>query len=365
MTGRPKGSIAAWRADQERRPRDRYLDSVDVARVLGVSRQRVSQLKNDLTFPRPRFRGWGANVWDAAGIECWAAAHRPRVARAAGRFSGESGALLLAAEAGAKDVGIHWIDTASIWFAVARGAAGDGLAGALQSIGITTQEMEAHFAAVANGTVRPGRSFRMTPHLQSFLAAVDRAVAEAGRATIRPIDVLFAFIDAPHERHPEQRRSRPPDNMLASFEARGLDVAELRRRLAAADADPTAVAQFDVRALRRPRGRRMKRPFELARNPLGYDPYTRFPWGAAFARTRDGRHLKVDGEVWFFNTDGDGFYIRAPDGRPVGYRYRMEPPPRVRRGQRWIKPVNGFMEILPMPPVEMADWPDRRFQSDD
>ena len=109
----------------------------------------------------------------------------------------------------------------------------------------------------------------------------------------------------------------------------------------------------------------MKRTFELAPNPLGHDPWTRFPWGAAFARTRDGQHLKVDGEVWFFKTDGDGFYIRAPDGRPVGYRYRMDPPPRIRRGTRWIKPVNGFMEILPMPPVEMADWPDRRFVNDD
>ena len=365
MTGRPKGSIAAWRAEQENRPRDRYLGSTDVARVLGVGRQRVSQLKKDLTFPRPRFTGWGASVWDAAGIECWAAAHRPHSAGAAGRFAGEGGALLLAAEAGAKHVGIHWIDTAGIWFAVARGAAGDDLAGALRSMGITTEEMEAFFAALSSGSVRPRRSFRMTPHLQMFLAAADRAVADAGRATVRPLDILLAFIDAPRERHPEQRRPRPRDNMLAIFEARGVDVSELRRRLVAADADSSSIAGLDVRTLRPARGRRMKRPFDLALNPLGYDPYTRFPWGAAFARTRDGQHLKVDGEVWFFKTDGDGFYIRAADGRPVGYRYRMDPPPRVRRGQRWVKPVNGFMEILPMPPVEMADWPDRRYQPDD
>ena len=104
---------------------------------------------------------------------------------------------------------------------------------------------------------------------------------------------------------------------------------------------------------------------ELAPNPLGHDPLTRPPGGAGFAVTRDGQHLRVDGEVWFFKIDGDGFYMRAPDGRPVGYRYRVEPPPRLRKGQTFIKPVNGFMEILPMPPVEMADWPDRRFVSDD
>jgi hypothetical protein len=33
--------------------------------------------------------------------------------------------------------------------------------------------------------------------------------------------------------------------------------------------------------------------------------------------------------------------------------------------KRNLKPVNGFMEILPMPPVEMDDWPDRRFGTND
>jgi hypothetical protein len=111
----------------------------------------------------------------------------------------------------------------------------------------------------------------------------------------------------------------------------------------------------------------MKRPdgLVLAPNPLGHDPWTRMPWGAAFARTRDGHHLRVDGAAWFFKVDGDGFFVRAADGRPVGYRYRVEPPPRLRRGQHFIKPVNGFLEVLPMPPVEMADWPDRRSPIDD
>ena len=366
MTERPTGQIAAWWADRAKQPRDRYLGSADVGRILGVSRQRVSQLKKDPTFPGPRMRGWGANVWDAAGIEFWAAAHRPHRREAAGRFAGESGSLLLAAEAAASAVDIHWIDTPMVWFAVTRGGAGEGLAAALRSMGVTAETLEAYFAAIQSGETRPRWSFRMTPHLQTFLAAADRRVAEDGRPIVRPIDILLAFIDAEWERHAEQRRPRPTDHILDHLDRRGLDIPELRRRLLAADVDPTAVAQFDERSLRRmPRGRRMRRQFDLAPNPLGHDPYTRFPWGAAFARTRDGQHLKVDGEVWFFKTDGDGFYIRAPDGRPVGYRYRMDPPPRVRRGQRWIKPVNGFMEILPMPPVEMADWPDHRFGSED
>ena len=364
MAFRPKGSIAAWWADSYKLPRDRFLGSADVARKLGVSRQRVSQLRRDLTFPSPGMHGWGADVWHAAGIECWAAAHRPEQPGAAGRFAGEAGALLAAAEDGARALGVHWIDTAGIWLAVAQGAGGPALSASVRSMGVTPQEIEAHFAAINSSSIRTRESYRLTPHLQSFLAAADRAVAADGRDRVRPVDILLSFIDAEWERHADQRKPRPTDNLLDQFDRRGLDIDELRRRIVAADADATLAAEFEQRKLRRvPRGRPKKREFELAPNPLGHDPWTRFPWGAAFARTRDGRHLTVDGEVWFFTIDGDGFYIRAPDGRPIGYRYRAKP--RIRRGQRWIKPVNGFTEILPMPPVEMDDWPDRRFSNDD
>jgi predicted DNA-binding transcriptional regulator AlpA len=366
MADRPKGSIAAHWADSYKLPRDRFLGSADVATKLGVTRQRVSQLRRDPTFPSPRMQGWGAFVWDAAGIECWAGAHRPNNPEAAGRFVGEASAVLTAAEQHAARMGTHWVDTAHFWLAIAAGAGGPSLAGALDSMGLTAKEIDAYIAGWQTGDIRPRRSYRMTPHLQGFLASADRAVASGRRDRVRPLDILLAFIDAKWERNGEDRKPRPPDNFLSLFDRCGLDIDELRRRLVKADADPASVAGFKPRALRRLRRTKARMPkLELAPNPLGHDPFTRSPWGAGFAVTRDGQHLKVNGEVWFFNIDGDGFYMRAPDGRPVGYRYRVEPPPRLRKGQTFIKPVNGFMEILPMPPVEMADWPDRRFVSDD
>jgi predicted DNA-binding transcriptional regulator AlpA len=366
MGKRPKGSIAAWWADSYKLPRDRFLGSADIARRLGVSRQRVSQLRKDPTFPSPGMQGWGVPVWHAAGIECWAAAHRPNRPEAIGRFAPETGDVLIAAERHAERLGIHWIDTGHMWLAIAAGSAGESLAAALDSMGMTPAEIEAYVAGRQTGETRPRRSFRMTPQLQEFLARADRAAAADGRDAVRPIDMLLAFIDAKWERHPEDYRRRSPDNVLSLFDRRGLDIEELRARLVAADAEPNAVAGFEqrkLRKLRRGSGRIPK--LDLAPNPLGHDPMKTFPWGAAFARTRDGQHLKVDGEVWFFTIDGDGFYMRAPDGRPVGYRFRMEPPPRIRKGQTYVRPVNGFMEILPMPPVEMEDWPDRQFINDD
>jgi predicted DNA-binding transcriptional regulator AlpA len=365
MVDRPKGKIVPWLADRLSMPREELLGTADIATRLGVTRQRVAQLRgDDPTFPRS-FSGYGrARAWRTAGIECWAAAHRPERPEAGGRFLGEAAALLLAAEAHAHRLNVHWVDSGLFWLSIASGAAGAGLEAAVDSMGVTAKEIEDEIGRWRGSSDTTKRVRRMNPHVQSFLAAADRSAAKGGRANLRALDVLLAFIDAKWERHGEMRTPRPPDHLLDAFNRRGLDIDELRRRLVAADADATSPGGFEQRRLKRfPRRRPTKPRFELAPDPLGHDPWTRSPWGAAFARTRDGRHLTVDGEVWFFKIDGDGFYIRSSDGRPVGYRYPEKP--RIRAGQQVIKPVNGFMEILPMPPVEMADWPDRRFLSDE
>lgn len=200
----------------------------------------------------------------------------------------------------------------------------------------------------------------MNPAIQTFLGRADRRAGDAGRGRVSAIDILLAFVDAPRQRDQSGRR-RPEEHLLNLLERRGLDIDELRRRLLAVEADPSAAARFEARRLRREARRRPKPilpDIELAPNPLGHDPRTRHPWGAAFGRTRDERSLVVDGEQWFFTTDGDGFFIRTADGRPIGYRYRIRPKPRRR-------PTNGLHEVLPLPPVEVADWPDRRFNLDD
>ncbi len=364
----PKGPIAPWLAERLGMPREELLDTADIAARLGVTRRHVVRLRrDDPAFPR-NFSGHGrAHVWRTSGVECWAAAHRPNRPEAGGRFVGQAAGLLLAAEAHARRLNVSWIDSSLFWLAIATGEAGAGLQAAPESMGITAGAIEDEVIRWRGTDDAPKRVRRMNPHVQSFLAAADRSPAEEGRTTLRALDVVLSFIDAEWQRYGDMRAARPTDHLLDVLDRRGLEIGELRRRLVAAEADPTTVGGFERRTLKPLRRRTARKlpQLELAANPLSHDPWTRWPWGAAFARTRDGQHLKVNGEVWFFNIDGDGFYIRAPDGRPVGYRYRMEPPPRIRRGQRVVRPVNGFMEVLPMPPVEMADWPDRRFSSDD
>ena len=340
-------------------PAGSLLSTADIAALLGVTRQRVSQLKKDPTFPREYTGYGGARLWQRAGIQCWAAAHRGDGKRVGGRFVGEAARLLLAAEAHARELGVWWVDSLVIWLAVAHGEAGEAVRKAVVSMSMTTAEIEAVIRRWKPSDERPKRTCRMNPHLQARLAAVERTAEREGHA-VRTIDILLAFIDEPPLHAPGHRR-QPADHALASFRSRGLDIRELRRRLVAAHDDPTV--RFRTRKLRPEPVRDVPRPdwLILAPNPLGHDPWERRPWGAAFARTRDGRHLEVDGDLWFFKIDGDGFYVLAEDGRPVGYRYRKL----TKKPKRIPKPLNGFMEILPMPPVEMADWPDHRFGRED
>lgn len=197
----------------------------------------------------------------------------------------------------------------------------------------------------------------MTPATQIRLEAADKAARTAGRTRVLPTDIALALVDSYRDRYGSD------DHLIWYAERRGLDTAELRRRITVVTADPDAPVDFESTPLpkRRPPRRTTKRSawLDLAPNPLGHDPWVRHPWGAGFAMTREGRHLTLDDKHWFFFIDADGYYVRATDGRPVGYRYRVlhKMPKRL--------PGRPKMEILPMPPFPLRDWPDRRYVPED
>lgn len=332
-------------------PPDRILGTADIARRFGVTRQRVGQIvRTDRTFPRPGLRDGAGDAWVAGGVECWAAAHRPTAET--GRFGPEAAALLRHAEALAEALNQGYIDTAHLWHAIASGVAGDALAAAVCSMGLDPGTIGAWLAM---HVVPRSSSRRMTPWTQDRLEAADRLARDAGRTEVPSADIAIAFLDS-------RRQGRHSgDHLIAHAEQRGLDTQELRDRVGRAGAEPEASFVLTPLPKRRPRSRRRRRPawMVLAPNPLGHDPWERQGWGSAFAVTSDGRHLQADGYWWFFHIDADGFYIRSRDGRPVGYRYRVfkKVPKRM--------PGRPRTRILPMPPVPMRDWPDRRYDAED
>ena len=358
---RPKGNVARWTERKWKWEEGSLLGAAEVAAHLGISRQRISQLKaDDPTFPPSGITSFRTPLWRRAAIQAWAAMHRPAKVEAGGRFFGEAAALLLQAEQAARDAGHWWLEAGHLWAVACDAAAGEQVARTLSSMGIVRAEVTAYLELLKGTDTRPRHTLGMNPRFQGFLVAADKRAEKAGRDRVSMFDMLLAFLDAPPQPSPYGRKQLG-ENFLNYVGRRGLDVDELRRRLLALEADPSLAATFDSRTLRRARprtARKLMPGVALASNPLGHDPRTRTTWGSVFGRTRDGRSLVLNGEQWFFATDGDGFYVRSADGRPVGYRWRIRPKPRKR-------PTNGFLEVLPIPPVELADWPDRRFGPED
>lgn len=72
--------------------------------------------------------------------------------------------------------------------------------------------------------------------------------------------------------------------------------------------------------------------------------------------------------------DADGYFVRTIDGRPIGYRWLLDKPlkgtrlERAQRGRglrRLTRIGQGGMEVLPMPPRDIAYWPDHRYLMED
>ncbi len=351
ITEKTPKRVVAWSGH----PEERILGMAEVAARFGVTRQRVGQIaRADRTFPRPGLNDGAGAAWLAAGIEGWAAAHRPTADT--GRFGPEVAALIIHAESIAGQVGHPYVSSVHVWHALASGVGGTALADAIRSMGLDPATIDEWFRRVDPG-LGASRSRRMTPATQDRLEAADKVVRTAGRTTVLPTDVALAFVDS------HRYRWGSDDHLIACGERRGLDTAELRRRITVVAADPDALVDFPSTPLpkRRPPRRGARRPtwLDLAPNPLGHDPWVRRPWGAGFAVTREGKHLTFEDRHWFFFIDADGYYVRAADGRPVGYRYRVlhKMPKRL--------PGRPKMEILPMPPFPLRDWPDRRYVRED
>jgi prophage regulatory protein len=365
--------VASHFARAHRLAPDRVVGSREVASLLGISRQRVGQLaRGDPTFPRPVTERWGGPIWYQAGIETWAAAHR-RASSAAGRMQPRAGDLLAHAETISREHRHGYVSREHFWQVLADPAAASPVRAVLESLGIDAAEMRrAHvFTATPGQTER--RSVRMNPAVQQQLEMAHRRAADKEPDGVTDIDLAIAWLDAD-----EVEFGR--DLVLYYLQRRGLDQVELRRRLLAVERDASAPESFEKTALPKPRPRRRKprRPNwlpPLKANPLGHDPWERGGWGSAFAVRKDERLCKVDGAQWFFYIDADGYFVRTEDGRPIGYRWSV-----VKKGGKIAEssdaadpslravrhpPRGRLMEVLPLPPADIAYWPYYRYVRED
>jgi len=332
------------------------MTTADVASYFGVTRQRVGQIQRmDPSFPRRQIELDGGPIWVRAGMEIWAAAHRPSAVQDASVFLPHGAALLRTAEGIAVAMGHHYIGSSTLWLAIL--SEDERVRDVFVSIGATHAIVRRAVARAEPPRELPPNGASMNPRAQELLGRAAAAARERGSKVMEPLDLAIAMVDADESDTDGLGRR---DLVLAVLESRGAAVDELRRRLAAVQVDAEAVGSFERRRLKRKPRRvdpRRRLLGVLAPNGLGHDPWSRQPWGTAFAHRKDDRPLRVDGVQWFFIIDRDGFFVRTADGRPVGYRWRVLPTPSP-------APVNGSIEVLPMPPDDVGYWPEYRYPRD-
>ena len=153
--------VAAWSGY----PEERILGAAEVAARFGVTRQRVGQIaRTDRTFPRPGLTDGSGGAWLAAGIEGWAAAHRPTADT--GRFGPEVAALLINAESIAELVGHAYIASSHVWHALASDVDGAPLAQAIRSMGLDPPMIEEWLRRIDPG-LGPTRPVHPRPRIDS------------------------------------------------------------------------------------------------------------------------------------------------------------------------------------------------------
>jgi ClpA/ClpB-like protein len=354
-----RSGARAHALDFIKRQSEPTLDSDAAAALLGVRPPHVNRLAiDDSTFPRPFSTLAGRRYWWRSGIELWASLHRPGRRAAHGSFGAEAARLLELAGAASSELRHHGIGDVHFWLALVDDRSPGVVREVLASLGVDADEVRAAVLRAWPLGEDEGYppSLRMNAHVQAIVGRSATHASQLGSDAIGAPAIALSLLD----QWPVSNDRRRPggDPVTWWLFRRGLDVGELRRRIARCAADPSVAAGLDRMVLpkRRPPAQR-RRPADLsdlAANPLGHDPLDRHPWGSTFARLATGKSWIVEGRQYFFFYDRDRYRVRTADGRPVGYWWQIEPRPKPGRP---FKGSKGAV-VLPAPGGDV-EWPER------
>ncbi len=185
----------------------------EIAEMLGVSRQRVSQLiETYADFPKPEVELTGGRVWSRNAIESWVASHperepgRPEAGEERGRFFGKrSGGLftrftdrarnsIVKAQEEARLLNHNYIGTEHLVLGLI--AIGEGVAWhVLDALGVTLESVRQEVVEmIGRGTEVPGGHIPFTPRAKKVLELALREAKQLGHNYVGTEHVLLALV---------------------------------------------------------------------------------------------------------------------------------------------------------------------------
>jgi predicted DNA-binding transcriptional regulator AlpA len=287
--------------------------AAEVARLLGVSRQRVLELAaSTADFPRGERTSTGGRVWPRVAVQAWAATHPEQGPVFTGPDVPPDGghppqvwAVKNRAASEANKLNHPWIGDDHLLLGMLHPDCPGAARTVLESFGIRPGPFrQAFIASMGDPWEAKPTHTTLSPATQLVLERANLEAARLADAEVASEHVLLALIGRGHF----------PTGWVA---ASGITAEAVRQRVV----DVTEEA-----ALPEPPERLEPSPpseanradtLDLAPNPLGHDPRRRGPWGSRGFGVPLDRPPKEGmlGRQYFI--DRDGYPVLTTDGRPV------------------------------------------------
>jgi predicted DNA-binding transcriptional regulator AlpA len=297
---------------------EHLVGAAEVARILGVSRQRVAQLVVSAPdFPRPEVELAGGRVWSRRDIEAWAAAHpdrspgrkKLRIPRP-GAWAPAVQRILELAAAQARELNHAWVGEEHLVLALLHPECPGMARQVLQSFGLSLDQARAALVESLGDPFEPHEGGRtIPPRTQLLLERANLKAVDLQDDEVTSEHVLLALVDDP-DRLPPLLSDRRVDAEAVRNRVVGATepVPSYGERKASKDHDLGPVAP-----------QRVRRPpeLELAPTPQGLDPHRRRPWGSAVFHSSTGEPARQGVALRQYLIDRDGNPVLTTDGRPV------------------------------------------------
>jgi predicted DNA-binding transcriptional regulator AlpA len=291
------------------------VTAAEVARLLGVTRQRVLELAASADFPPAEPTPTGGRVWPRAGIQAWAAAHPstdpvftgPNVP-ADGTWPPQVRQVMTLAAKESSALNHPWDDLDHLVLGMLHPDCPGAARAVLESFGARVEPLrQALVDSLGDPFEAKTSGAEVVPATQLVLERANLEAARLADAEVSSEHVLLALT------------GRWDRGIVTGWLARcGITPEAVRRRVA----DVTeGVALPEPAPLGEPVPREPVATggLALAPNPLGKDPLRRKPWGSMAFQVPQGRPIRADMIPRQYFLDRDGYPVLTTDGRPVHF----------------------------------------------
>lgn len=287
----------------------------EVARILGVSRQRVAQLATSDGFPRPEAELSCGRIWTRQSIDDWSAIHSDREIRFRSDYKIGSVALPAALEevrslSVKQALGLRhrWIGPEHILLALLQPTCPGRAREVLESLGIDGPSMHRVIVNLhGDPFLSPVSGSMLSRSAELILETARRKAVEAGDDVATSEHVLLALTD--------QWERQAGTGLLS---ARGLDPSIVIERVLRLSDQPAPASVVELGPW--PERKAPPSTLTLAPSPIGKDPWNRKPWGSAYLRRDKGDSSTTSPRSRQYFFDRDGYPVLTITGKAVHLR---------------------------------------------